>query len=152
MPTSILKTNLTFVAKKMLTYVAVRGEHLQGVTKMGANDGGINILRSPTWSVIKNAHLDIKVTDPARYWEIVTDEFWNTANKPWLDEAIARDDALRFVSDPTDELAVYVTDEDGKYVMKNGERIRSIFGREVDYLKANGYAFRADGTAVKVRQ
>jgi hypothetical protein len=28
----------------------------------------------------------------------------------------------------------------------------SIFGREVDYLKSNGYAFPPDGITVKVRQ
>jgi hypothetical protein len=36
-------------------------------------------------------------------------------------------------------------------VLDNGKKIQSIFGREVDYLKAKGYTFMPDGTAVKVK-
>jgi hypothetical protein len=35
------------------------------------------------------------------------------------------------------------------FVLDNGKKIQSIFGREVEYLKAKGYTFKADGTAVK---
>jgi hypothetical protein len=143
-------TTVTGVLQDVNT-VAARGEKLEGVTKVGANDGGINILRSPKWQEIQAKHLDVKASDPVRYWELVTTEFWETANKPWLDEAIARDDAFRFVSSPDNERTLYVTDENDQYVLKNGARIRSIFGREVDYLKSKGYEFRPDGTAVKVK-
>jgi len=56
------------------------------------------------------------------------------------------------VSDPRDAKAIFVTDETtGEFIVENGKRIKSIFGREVEYLEANGYRFQADGTAVKVR-
>jgi len=31
----------------------------------------------------------------------------------------------------------------------SGNKIKSIFGREVDLLKSNGYSFLSDGTAIK---
>ena len=48
------------------------------------------------------------------------------------------------------ETAIYVTDK-GKFVLDSNQKIKSIFGREVDYLKSQGYVFKADGTAVKVK-
>lgn len=69
-------------------------------------------------------------------------------NKPWIDQAIARGDKFRFVSDPTSEAAIYVTNKGG-FVTENGNKIKSIFGREVDYLKSKGYEFLSDGTAVR---
>jgi len=131
--------------------VAVRGERLPGATQMGENSGGINILRSPKWSEIKAKHIEmLKSGDTNGYWKLVTDEFWQTTNKPWLDEAIGRGDTFRFVSDPGSEAALYVTDDAGKFILDNGSKIRSIFGREVDYLTSKGYTFSPDGTAVKV--
>ncbi|WP_437328885.1 hypothetical protein [Sorangium sp. So ce381] len=79
----------------------------------------------------------------------MSDEFWETANKPWLDDAVARGDNFRFVSDPKDPRATHYYDDDGAPIMHNGEHVKSIFGREVDYLEANGYTFQPDGTAVK---
>jgi hypothetical protein len=37
------------------------------------------------------------------------------------------------------------------FVLDGEKKIQSIFGREVDYLKAKGYMFMLDGTAVKVK-
>jgi hypothetical protein len=82
---------------------------------------------------------------------MVTDEFWEMVNKPWLDEAIARGDKFRLVSDPAEEIAIYVTDDAGKFVLDNGNKIKSIFGREIDYLTAKGYNIQTDGIAVKPR-
>jgi hypothetical protein len=58
-------------------------------------------------------------------------------------------DRFRLVSDPADEKALFVTDANGKHILDGGKRIRSIFGREVDYLESKGYVFNADGTAVR---
>jgi hypothetical protein len=119
---------------------------------MGANPGGINILRSPKWAEIQGKHKAILESgDELRYWRTVTDEFWDRANRPWLDDAIARGDKLRFVSDPSDDFAIYVTNKKGtKFILdERGNKIKSIFGREVDYLRSKGYTFQADGTAVK---
>lgn len=129
--------------------VAVRGAELPGATVMGQNPGGVNILRSPKWAEIQQKFLPLKESNPTLYWRKVTDEFWETANRPWLDEAIARGDKFRFVSDPAKDTAIYVTDKAGTFVLDGTERIKSIFGREVDYLTSKGYQFLADGTAVK---
>lgn len=129
--------------------VAVRGEQLPGTTLMGENVGGINILRSPEWQAIQAKHKAIlDAGDELKYWKTVTDEFWENVNKPWIDQAIARGDKFRFVSDPTSEAAIYVTNKGG-FVTENGNKIKSIFGREVDYLRSKGYEFLNDGTAVR---
>ena len=128
--------------------VAERGFFAPGTTLVGENVGGINVLRSPQWKAIQEKHHPLLAANPSLYWKTVSDEFWETVNKPWLDDAVRRGDAFRFVSDPNLDAALYVT-KNKKFVLYNGERIRSIFGREVDYLKSHGYAFRTDGTAVK---
>jgi hypothetical protein len=133
--------------------VARRGERLPGATQMGENVGGINILRSPKWGEIQVKYKPLlDAGDTTAYWRAVTGEFWDTVNKPWLDEAIARGDNFRFVSNPENEKALFVTaGKDNAFVLDNGKKIQSIFGREVDYLKAKGYTFMPDGTAVKVK-
>ena len=71
-------------------------------------------------------------------------------NRPWLDDALARGDKFRLISNPTDQAALYVTDDAGKFVLDaGGDKIKSIFGREIDYLSQKGYKILADGTAVK---
>ncbi len=131
--------------------LAHRGYHMPGSTVMGSNRGGINILRSPQWQKIqtKYKHL-LDAGEELRYWKTVTDEFWSTTNKPWLDAAIKRGDDFRFISRPTDDLATYVTNRKGtEFILdQDGNKIRSIFGREVDYLTSKGYRFLPDGTAV----
>jgi hypothetical protein len=131
--------------------IARRGIKLPGATVMGENQGGINILRSPKWGEIKTKHLPLLDTQgETAYWKAVTDEFWESVNKPWLDEAIARGDHFRFVSNPNEEKALFVLSKNKRsFVLDNGKKIQSIFGREVEYLKANGYVFRLDGTAVR---
>ena len=82
-----------------------------GITAAGAaNEGGINILRSPEWGRIQSKYKSILDSgDELGYWKKVTDEFWETVNKPWLDEAITRGDNFRFVSNPTSDVSIYVT-------------------------------------------
>jgi hypothetical protein len=116
---------------------------------MGSNPGAINILRNPLWPQLKKQY-NITDISPPSDWQIVTDRFWNEANKPWIDEAIARGDIFRFVSNPTVEKNLYVTDRRGAYILDSlGNRIKSIYQRELDYLRENGYTFLPDGTAVK---
>lgn len=132
--------------------VASRGFEMPGSTLQGSNPGGINILRSPKWKAIQDKHIAIlKSGDELGYWKTVTDEFWETVNKPWLDEAIARGDNFRFVSDPSDDLAIFTTKRGTtEFILDaDGNKIKSIFGREIDYLRSKGYTFLADGTAVK---
>ncbi len=133
--------------------VARRGERLPGATKTGENAGGVNILRSPRWSEIQTKHKAMmEAGDVTGFWKTVTDEFWETVNKPWLDDAIARGDNFRLISNPGDETAMFVTaGKDKHFVLDGGEKVRSIFGREVDYLKSKGYAVEPDGTAIKVK-
>jgi len=68
---------------------------------MGDNVGGINILRSPKWGEIQAKFKPLlDAGDTTAYWKSVTNEFWETVNKPWLDDAIKRGDNFRFVSKP----------------------------------------------------
>jgi hypothetical protein len=130
--------------------VAFRGGLSPGLTEMGANPGGINILRSPKWTEIQAKYNSmLEAGDELGYWKNVTDEFWETVNKPWLDEAITRGDAFRFVSDPKDINAIFVTKNKVLLLDKEGNRIQSVFGREVEYLESKGYTFMPDGTAIK---
>jgi hypothetical protein len=83
-------------------------------------------------------------------WAKISDEFWETVNKPWLDDAISRGDNIRLVSSPQDLYAINVTDAIGNFVLDaSGNKIKSIFGREVDLLKSKGYTFLSNGNAVK---
>lgn len=118
---------------------------------MGENPGGINILRSPKWKELQLKYKPLLDSQgETAYWKAVTDEFWETVNKPWLDEAIARGDNFRFVSNPNDERSLFVLAKNKKsFLLDNDKKIQSIFGREVEYLKAKGYTFKPDGTAVK---
>lgn len=122
-----------------------------GITNANTvNVGGINILRSPKWGEIKLKYKSVVNGKVVYDWEKIADEFWETVNKPWLDDAIARGDNFRFVSNPTDIKAIHVTDDLGNFVLEvNGNKIKSIFGREIDYLKSKGYTILSDGTAVK---
>ena len=119
--------------------VARRGEALKGVTKMGVNKGGINILRSSKWGELLEKYKYLESIDKNKYYRKVTDEFWEQANKPWLDEAIKRGDPIRFVTDPISDAGKYV--KVGKeFVLDNkGNKIPTIFSREVEYLSQNGY-------------
>jgi hypothetical protein len=145
-------TTITGTLDKTNT-VARRGERMPGITVMGENAGGINLLRSRKWTEIQLKYKSILESgDKTTYWRKVTDEFWDTVNRPWLDEAIARNDKFRFVSNPAKETDVFVTmGKDEQLVLDRGEQIRSIFGREVDYLQAKGYTFGADGIAARTR-
>lgn len=131
--------------------VATRGGQMPGVTVQGSNPGAINILRSPEWPKIqaKYKHL-LDAGDSKGYWKAVSDDFWSKVNKPWLDDAVKRGDDFRFVSNPADERALFVTDKSGKNFVfdEAGNRIRSIFGREIDYLVSKGYKIMPDGTAI----
>ncbi|MCB9760867.1 MAG: hypothetical protein H6739_13600 [Alphaproteobacteria bacterium] len=122
-----------------------------GITRTGSNPGAINILRSPKWSEIKQKHLPLLESgDDLLYWKTVTDEFWETVNKPWLEDAIKRGDTIRLISDPTNDRMMFVTTRSSEFVLnETGEKILSIFGREVELLKANGYTFGPDGVAFK---
>jgi len=136
--------------------VAKRGVNpdgtFNGITNANIeNVGGINILRSPKWGQIKNKYKSVNDIGEKMYdWNKISDEFWETVNKPWIDDAIARGDNLRFVSSPTNPKAIYVTDDLGDFVFDaSGNKITSIFGREINYLKSKGYTILNDGTAIK---
>lgn len=141
--TIILAENKTTTVTGILddvNSIARRGEALKGVTKMGENKGGINILRSPKWSEILEKYKSLEAIDKSAYYKKVTDEFWETANRPWLDESIKRGDPIRFVTDPNSEIGKYVKLGKNKFAIdKKGNKVPTIFSREVEYLKKNGY-------------
>jgi hypothetical protein len=108
-----------------------------GLHRSGANKGSLNILNgTKEWNEIS-----AKYKDQAGEWleggfQSTRQEFFDTVNKPLLDEAISRGDNFRMVSDPNDI---------SKLVDENGV---TVFGMEVQHLIDNGYTF-INGTAVK---
>jgi hypothetical protein len=93
--------------------------------------------------ILNNGDIDL-------YWNTVIEEFWEQANRPWLENAIARGDDFRFVSNPLDETNIFRKDSSGNWVYdSDGNRIKTIFGREYDLLQANGYTLNLDGTLVQ---
>ncbi|MBB4806831.1 hypothetical protein HNP38_002127 [Chryseobacterium defluvii] len=132
-------TTVTGILEDVNT-VARRGEVMEGITKMGMNDGGINILRSPKWGKILEKYKYLEAVDKNKYYKKVTDEFWEKVNKPWLDEAIKRKDPIRFVTDPDSDIGKYVKTGKNKFAVdESGNKIPTIFSREVEHLRKNGY-------------
>ncbi len=103
-----------------------------GLSKSGDNIGGINAL------------------DIAEDITGMSDnEIWDLFNKGWLDDAIAREDIIRSISNPFDNTNLYKQDPLGNFINSSGdiipesnlldEGIKSFYGREVEYLQNAGY-------------
>ncbi|MFA0964962.1 hypothetical protein AB9P05_24350 [Roseivirga sp. BDSF3-8] len=132
--------------------VKQRGLALPGLTSRGPNPRAINSLFSPKWGLIQQKYISLlNAGQETAYWKKVTDEFWEDVNKPWLEGAIRRNDNIRLVSNPNDDLAVYVTKRGtNEFVLDlSGNKIKSIFGREVDLLRSEGYIIDESGLALK---
>ncbi len=84
----------------------------------GPRDGGFNLLNTP----------DELYVSP--------NQFWNEYNKPWLDNAIARNDIFKIATEPTWDNLTCVN-------MFTGKTELTGFGREYTYLKKHGYYFDA---------
>ena len=84
----------------------------------GPRDGGFNLLNTP----------DELYVSP--------NQFWNEYNKPWLDNAIARDDIFKIAIEPTWDNLTRIN-------MFTGKTELTGFGREYTYLKKHGYSFDA---------
>lgn len=84
----------------------------------GPRDGGFNLLNTP----------DELYVSP--------NQFWNEYNKPWLDNAIARDDIFKIATEPTWDNLTRIN-------MFTGKTELTGFGREYTYLKKHGYSFDA---------
>jgi len=82
----------------------------------GPRDGGFNLLNTP----------DELYVSP--------NQFWNEYNKPWLDNAIARNDIFKIATEPTWDNLTRVN-------MFTGKTELTGFGREYTYLKKHGYYF-----------
>ena len=82
----------------------------------GPRDGGFNLLNTP----------DELYVSP--------NQFWNEYNKPWLDNAIARNDIFKIATEPTWDNLTRVN-------MFSGKTELTGFGREYTYLKKHGYYF-----------
>ena len=92
----------------------------------GPREGGLNVLNVP------DALADYQYGD-----------FWNDYNRPWLENAMNRNDIIRLATPPTwDNLTT--TDS------VTGQRSLTGFGREYAYLRSHGYHYdAATGTMVK---
>ena len=69
--------------------------------------------------------------------------FFDKYNRPWLLEAIQRDDIFYVASDPTQEIFIFKRDKSGNWLVDKitGERLRTGFGKEVKILEDNGYKY-----------
>lgn len=104
-----------------------------GLSKSGENVGGINAL-----SFDGNG--------------MTVDQQW-VINQQWLDDAIARDDIIRSISNAFDNENLYRKDPLGNFINSNGdiipesnlldEGIRTFYGKEVEYLQNAGYIYNA---------
>ena len=79
-------------------------------------DGGFNLLNTP----------DELYVSPS--------QFWNEYNKPWLDNAIEKNDIFKIATEPTWDNLTRVN-------MFTGKTELTGFGREYTYLKKYGYYF-----------
>jgi len=77
--------------------------------------------------------------NPSLYWKKVRDEFWETVNKPWVEDIIKRGDDVRFVSDPKSIDKLFVKIDKDFILDELGNRIPTIFSQEIDVLLKNGY-------------
>ena len=105
-----------------------------GVHREGMNTGSLNILsKNLEWKQIAS-----KYGNPNNLDEIglqnARQDFFDTYNKPWLQDAINRGDNIRLLSDPFDESAIYANGLDAS-------RGYTTFGMEVKYLTEAGYKF-----------
>jgi hypothetical protein len=146
------KTTSVTGTLKDVNVVARRGEQIPEAkaTLQGENPGGVNILRSPRWGELQKEHMPILESgDKLGYWNKVTGDFWEQVNKPWLDQAITRGDNIRLVSDPNKPANLFVTNDKGGFILdQSGNKIQSIYGREVEYLTSKGYKVSPNGVAV----
>ncbi len=90
----------------------------------GPNKGGINILNVP----------DEKYVNP--------DQFWKDYNEPFLRSAMNRGDNIVMATKPTTGVLTRT--------LEDGTVVRSGFGREYDFLKANGYRYEVE-TSTMIR-
>ncbi|BAV04392.1 hypothetical protein SAMN05421788_110119 [Filimonas lacunae] len=127
------------------------GKALNGITLSGeVNDGGVNILRSPRWGELKKEYgKKVGKNEWVYDWESISNKFWEEINEPWLEAAVLLGDPIRLESNPAKDRAIFVTDAKGEFVLSNGKKVPSIFGREVAYITSKGYKIQADGTAIK---
>ena len=84
----------------------------------GPRDGGFNLLNTPDELYIS------------------PNQFWNEYKKPWLDNAIARNDIFKIATEPTWDNLTRVN-------MFTEKTELTGFGREYTYLKKHGYYFDA---------
>ena len=85
---------------------------------MGARTGGFNLLNIPD-----------------ELYSGDSDMFWKQYNKPWLEEAIKREDIILLATEPTYD-NVFVRN-------KKKDIVLSGFGREYYYLLGHGYTYDA---------
>ncbi len=122
--TTAYKTTTVIGRSSDISFVRATGTFTQG-----QNNGGLNVLS------VRN--FDEIVAQPNG-----GKAFWETFNKPWLDDAIARGDNIRILSDPLDPANLYRNGIDGE---------RTFFGMEIQYLEQKGYTF-ANGEAIAPQQ
>ena len=93
-----------------------------GLSKSGKNPGGINALAEEVPSDWPDQRI------------------WDEVNEPWLKAATERGDVIRVTSNPLDNAQKY-----------NSDGSLTFFGREIEFLEANGYYYDVTTYTFKLR-
>ena len=62
-------------------------------------------------------------------------QYWDDFNKPWLDELVNKKADVVVLSDKSNDLLRYQLNPDFSYKTLNGQRVKSGFGKEIDYME-----------------
>ncbi|MEQ8581075.1 MAG: hypothetical protein RIC30_08710, partial [Marinoscillum sp.] len=69
------------------------------------------------------------------YYRMDEPAFWDDFNKPWLDKLTGDKADIVVLSDPNNDLLKYQLNPDFSFKTINGQRLKSGFGKEIDYME-----------------
>lgn len=70
---------------------------------------------------------------PSSFYKNPT-QFWEEFNKPWLDNLKLNKSNVIVLSDRSNELLKYVLNPNGTFLLENGQRVLTGFGKEIQYM------------------
>lgn len=70
------------------------------------------------------------------YYKMDEPSFWDDFNKPWLDKLTSDGADIVVLSDKGNDYLKFIFNKaDGSFATKNGQRIKTGFGKEIDYME-----------------
>jgi hypothetical protein len=76
-----------------------------------------------------------KILNTNKWYYQDGDQYWGDFNKPWLDELVNKKADVVVLSDKSNDLLRYQLNPDFSYKTLNGQRVKSGFGKEIDYME-----------------